>query len=114
MTAVKGTNFYRLRMVDRDDAFAYSNIITVKMNVYPNSLSVFPDPASKEIILQLFERGKFTLKLLDANGRMVKTEAIQLSGNGSTILDISDLPGGMYIIILQNAREIQYKKFIKQ
>ncbi|HEX9513293.1 MAG TPA: T9SS type A sorting domain-containing protein [Puia sp.] len=111
---LQGINIYRLRMVDLDGSFTYSKIVVIKMDALQNTLSVFPNPAAKELTIQLFARGPFQLKITDINGRILKEEVIQLSGNTSKTMDISNLPEGVYIFILQNSNEIQYRKFIKQ
>lgn len=110
----RGMNFYRLRMVDLDGSFTYSKVVIVKMDTLQNTLLVFPNPAATELTIQLFARGALQLKIADVNGRILKEEVVQLSGNASKNLDISSLPKGVYILILQNSNEIQYRKFIKQ
>ena len=111
---LQGINIYRLRMVDMDGYFTYSKIVTVLMDAPQNTLSVFPNPAGRELTVHIFATGLLQLKLADLNGRILKEEIRQLSGNSSTILDISNLPKGVYVLILQNSNEILYRKFIKQ
>jgi parallel beta-helix repeat protein len=110
---LQGINIYRLRMVDIDGHFTYSKIVAVIMDLQ-NTLSVFPNPAARELTVHIFGTGRLQLKIADLNGRILKEEVRQLSGNSSTILDISNLPGGVYILILQNSNGILYSKFIKQ
>ncbi len=110
----QGTNIYRLRMVDLDGSFTYSKIVTVKMDSLQNTLLVFPNPAATELTIQLFTSGALRLRIADANGRILKEELVQSSGNVSKTLDISSLPKGVYVLILQNSNEIQYRKFVKQ
>jgi CSLREA domain-containing protein len=109
-----GSNFYRLRMVDLDGSVSYSRIVAVMMGSSPNTLSVFPNPAFKELTVKLSATGPVQLRLADVNGRILKEEVIELSGNISANLDIGELPAGVYILILQDSRILQYRKFIKQ
>jgi parallel beta-helix repeat protein len=114
---LQGINIYRLRMVDLDGSFTYSKIAIIKMDSLQHTLLVYPNPAANELTIQLFARGALRLKIADANGRILKEEVVQLSGNASNAsksLDISNLPKGVYILILQNSNEIQYRKFIRQ
>jgi parallel beta-helix repeat protein len=111
---LQGINIYRLRMVDMDGHFTYSKIVAVTMDAAQTTLSLFPNPAARELTVHIFATGLLQLKLVDLNGRILKEEVRQLSGNTSTILDISNLSEGVYILILQNSNEIQYRKFIKQ
>lgn len=111
---LRGMNIYRLRMVDLDGSFTYSKIVIIKLDTLLNTLLVFPNPAATELTIQLFGRGALQLKIADANGRILKEEVVQLSGNASKSLDIRNLPKGVYILSLQTSNEIQYRKFIKQ
>lgn len=110
---LQGINIYRLRMVDRDGHFTYSKIVAVIMDPQ-NTLSLYPNPATRELTVHILAAGLLQLKVADLNGRILKEEVRQLSGNSSTILDISNLSEGVYILILQNSNEILYRKFIKQ
>lgn len=111
---LQGIDIYRLRMVDMDGNFSYSKMVVVTMDALQNTLSLFPNPATRELTLHMSASGLLQLKLADLNGRILKEEIRQVSGNSSTILDISDLSKGVYILIMQNESEVWYGKFVKQ
>jgi parallel beta-helix repeat protein len=107
-------SFYRLRLVDLDGSFINSKIVTVRLDNHQNALAISPDPVSDEMQIKFYGNGQYKLKLADATGRIIKEEYLRSSGNTVTSLNISQFPAGIYTLILQNTKEIQYMKFIKQ
>lgn len=63
-------------------------------------LNFYPNPSSSQITLQLpLDLQKYTLKVYNMLGQMVKTETIEASYQ--TTLKVSDLPKGVYVLHLQ-------------
>jgi hypothetical protein len=80
--------YYRLRMVDTDQTFAYSKIVRITLD--KNSLSLYPNPSSDFITLP-FTKGIATI--FNTNGKVVQRGAI-----GDNLLDIRNLRQGIYIV----------------
>ena len=94
---VKGQNLYRLKMVDRDNTFAYSRIQSVSFEgIAAADLSVYPNPSTDK----LFIRDNGTVKevlINNLNGNAVYHAPASFSaGNGQ--IDLTGLPQGMYIV----------------
>lgn len=111
---IKPQYFYRLKMVDKDGTFNYSNVVvenfrnTKSFSIYPtlvnnNQLNIqFNEPISKG-----------ELKLIDMNGKLI--QSIQLkSDNTNYTLNVNYLQSGTYLLQLQTAKGIQTSKFIKK
>ncbi len=61
-----------------------------------SGLSVFPNPASDEVIIELSSNsGANVLRVLNMDGRVVDTRRISAT---RTVLDVSDLAIGVYVI----------------
>ncbi len=90
---LNGENLYRLKMVDKDETFAYSSIRSVKFEGAGSDLSIYPNP----IVNQLFIRDASQVTQVvinDLNGRTVL-----LSGSTATgFIDVKGLSAGMYIV----------------
>ncbi|MGB6035575.1 MAG: T9SS type A sorting domain-containing protein, partial [Cryomorphaceae bacterium] len=89
-----------------------SGILSTSEAEGKNSLSLFPNPATKEIWLELEDsRGTYTYQVLDVSGKS-RAEGQIIQANQS--LDISKLPTGVYTIQLSNDQGISAaKKFVK-
>lgn len=73
--------------------------------------SVFPNPASEEIFIQLKDEKmeNVTVKLLDLSGRII----LQNTWNGNGLkLDIAHLRAGYYILCIESKNEIIRKKIL--
>lgn len=85
------TTYYRLKQVDFNGAFTYSNIVNVnseKLNV-ASQINIYPNPASNSISIDgLYEQAI----IFDAIGHVVAT----VTKNG--LIDIGHLTPGMYFM----------------
>lgn len=79
----------------------------LEQNISDESLVIYPNPATKEIIIKGITTFNFTI--FDVTGRKVK-EGDNLSGS----IDISSLDLGIYSLKIESNGTIYFKKFIKQ
>jgi|GEM_PF-2697560 len=88
-----GKSYYRLKQIDFDGAFAYSNIVSVTHDEH-TAISVYPNPVKDMLHISGIEISRIQqLTIYDTKGR-----AVQTNSNFSQSLDLSDLPSGMYIL----------------
>jgi len=116
---VKGMNFYRLKQVDRDGNFNYSDIIPVLFSQsVVKDIRVSPNPVNNNLNIRLTtsENATILCKIYNADGREVKSlTASVVSGNNIIATDVSNLSGGSYMVVLiSNNERIAETKFIKQ
>ena len=115
MNLSAGRYFYRLKMVDHDRSYKYSN--TIQLNVTKNgNVVVMGNPFGNEIrIMVKNATGTMKLVLSDVNGRQVLNAITTISTQGIINVPVgSDLSKGVYIleIILNNERTVH--KLIKE
>jgi hypothetical protein len=92
--ALSGWNYYRIKCVDNDGRFKYTTVVKVMMGKAAGSITVFPNPVEGSTMnLQLVNQpaGRFTLRMLNAEGRTVLTQTLDHPG-GSVARPIA-LPG---------------------
>ena len=76
---LQGINFYRLKMVDIDGKFTYSNIVAVKITP-DNQLHIFPNPATKILFVEANGNNEnATVQIVDAGGRKLKEMKVFLN-----------------------------------
>ncbi|MEO0895428.1 MAG: PA14 domain-containing protein [Bacteroidota bacterium] len=103
---IRGTNYYRLKMIDLDGSFVYSEIRQVDMN--GNFLSVYPNPVPQGEMLQVkldFEEARqVNVSIFDLAGREVINRQVEMSGS-QMIEQIStrDWKRGTYIMVVKAA-----------
>ena len=107
----KLTSQYRLRLVDFDGGYRYSEIRAVKGFSSVSDFSIFPNPSngsSKITISDLSE--PMVVQLIDGHGRLMKTINVPTSSS----VEINNLKQGFYMIKLvnKNSSESVTKKLI--
>lgn len=108
---VIGIQYYRLKQVDLNGEFKYSSMIPVKFaNDKVETVSIYPNPASSNISINLFdnESNDASITVCNAIGQVVYNAN---DINGSTIqIDINNFANGIYNIqIKQNGVVSTYK-----
>lgn len=82
--------------------------IKEKNNSSNDLLSVFPNPATKELNIEIKENQKIFGTIYNANGKQVKLF-------NTTKIDISDLLDGMYqVVIIDSKGVVKHASFVKQ
>jgi len=75
-------------------------------------IALYPNPARNElnVTVQGLSGAVFTGQIFSVDGQLL--QSITNLGNGTNIVDISQLTAGVYFIVLQNAEKNIYKKFV--
>jgi hypothetical protein len=104
-----GDNYYRLKMVDKDGRFTYSNIIKINFsNAAPVLLQ--PNPARDFVTAKGLD-GWQQIQLLDMAGRVQIQKTIH---NNIEQLSVANLARGVYTVRLVKEGETVSLKMIKQ
>ncbi|MEM7103708.1 MAG: LamG-like jellyroll fold domain-containing protein [Bacteroidota bacterium] len=111
-----GANYYRLKLVDQDGSFQYSNVEVVVLRPSDTSITLKPSLVSGSTTLEIETEwnGKVDVIIYDNLGQQVNHFDYQTSeGLNRFELDFSVLtPGIYYMGIIQNG-EVQTLKFVK-
>ncbi len=109
-----GNNFYRLKMVDADGSFKYSNIVLLRVLDNDVLLSVFPNPVADKLNIAISNSAiinKLQLQVFDNGGKLISQQSVTNS-NGIS-LDVSRYAAGVYLLkIMYNGKE-ETIRFIK-
>ncbi|MBO9613572.1 MAG: T9SS type A sorting domain-containing protein [Dyadobacter sp.] len=90
----RGSNaYYRLKMIDLDESFAYSSVVQLPLKGL--SASVYPNPANKNVQVDLSWETPTTWQILDTNG---STVAFGRAASGKFEVDVRQLNPGFYIL----------------
>lgn len=94
-----GVNYYRLRQVDLDGRWEYSNTVVVVFQGRAGEISVWPNPVHDRFSLGLDVRGHgmVTVQLIDPLGRLLREQEIPV-GAGPLEVDGQGLAQGTYLV----------------
>lgn len=107
--------YYRLKMVDKDGRFKYSETKFVRPGNGSNSakITAYPNPVVNELYLSIpqnWQNRTVNGQLLNTNGSIIKTFNIQ----HSAILAMSDVPAGTYYIKVVTGKETSIQPIVKR
>lgn len=108
------TYYYRLIQQDFDGAMTQSNIVSAKINEddYPQLIKIYPNPAHDQVVIDtdgIPANLPVQINLLNSLG--VKTFPVMADRN---VLNISELPEGVYFLELIVGSERTVRKLVKQ
>jgi hypothetical protein len=87
----------------------YLAILAAEPIVEDNSLSVYPNPATRQVTISLSSATAFqqlpSVRLTDLRGLTLRTATLQRDGKNYSIqFDITDLPGGTFFVIVSDEK----------
>ncbi len=117
--SANGKTSYRLKQIDRDGKFEYSQSVEVTASSTPNEFGLeqnYPNPfnPTTAISYQLSANGFTTLKIYDAIGREVVTlvNEVKEAGTYSAQFDGAKLSSGIYFAKLSSSGKTQIRKLV--
>jgi hypothetical protein len=111
--------YYRLKQVDNDGKFEYSNVISVNnAELTTEELDAYPNPFSDKLTVSVtaIETGIVNIDVVDISGRVMLSlnKTIDNGKNLITIDEVSALNKGIYFIKLNSHGVSKVVKMIKQ
>lgn len=102
-TNIPGGNlFYRIREIDIDGKYVYSNIVVLHRKNIADNFIIFPNPANNYITITAPTNGigKTQIILYDAVGRKLSAK---IMSSTTEKINTASLPGGTYILKIGNS-----------
>jgi hypothetical protein len=108
-----GENNYRLRMVDIDQSYRYSEVVSVSIQAPVNRFNLFPLPVQTILNLEGQFKTGIQLELYTIQGQMIETYNIEAGSLFS--IDLSHLNSGAYLIkIIRNNETVQVQTIFRE
>ena len=116
-TAKVSISYYRIKQVDNDGRFSYSQIVKVFNNGKSKNITLAQNPVTDFVKLKInAKKGKYTLQIFDVIGKNIFTEKmILLTDYTEKNIPISTINSGIYFIKITNSfgEIIGVEKFIR-
>jgi hypothetical protein len=110
--AAFGPLYYRLKMVDQDDTYAFSKMVSLNFNDL--HFTAYPNPSRDKFTLKIDGAPSAAIDILitSADGRRVMKNQVSLT-QGRAIIDTADLPAGVYLLSTNLNGKTNVIKFAK-
>lgn len=103
---MNGTSYYRLKQVDFDGSFSYSDIRSVVLES-DHKFVIFPNPSTDESDINLLTNGEkrlLSIEIHDLSGRLIWNNKRFVVQSKTTPLSVR-MYAGVYLISIQDANE---------
>lgn len=113
---LSGTTYYRLKMVDKDGQFAYSDIKSVHFGNAAFAVSLYPNPVQNltKLKVTLDQTQVIKVSVNNALGNLVQQfEITGQKGINEKSIDLSSVPAGSYMIRIEAGQNRKTMSVIK-
>jgi len=108
------TSYYRLKQVDKDGKFDYSDIKSINNNSLDLQLSIYPNPVSEIInIIHPIADHNSQINIFDLNGKLIISSAAKM-GTSNTSIMVNEIVSNMYFVCFEKQDYKSALKFIKK
>jgi len=106
---LSGTSYYRLKQVDFDQKFSYSNIAVVNFEGI-KIVDLFPNPSEGNfnLLINSSIEASIDLTIYNAIGQMIKTQAMQITKGANTLHAQFEASNGKYLITVKSTDGAYY------
>ncbi|WP_162428134.1 IPT/TIG domain-containing protein [Pontibacter pudoricolor] len=112
------TEYYRLKQVDFDGAYAYSKIVAVKPVMISKPMEVAPNPleADSKVYFTAENEGKATIRVTSITGKQVYFEQVDVHAGENVVLlsKYNNLMAGVYIVTVDHSGKREYVRIEKR
>ncbi len=107
--ALQGISYYKLKQVDFDGKYTFSQIRSVNMEL-SEGIEIYPNPTNGIVYINKIDEGS-RIEILDMNSRLVELDVIY---SGNTVkIDMKNLAKSVYFIRVISTDSIKTFKLIK-
>ncbi|MDH3650753.1 MAG: T9SS type A sorting domain-containing protein, partial [Saprospiraceae bacterium] len=109
---------YRLKMIDMDGSYQYSEIVAVQLDCsnLGEEVLVYPNPANDFVYIDfsIKRTAKVDMQIVDKLGRIIRSNRRTFSkGQHIDKINLENLPTGVYLISVNSGTAIRQKTVIK-
>jgi len=110
----EGTLYYRLKQVDLDGSFQYSEVIAVEVALPALFVRLFPNPFGRQLQLHTEGQGDMHFRLTTLTGQVVYQQQWHQQASRHATLNLPPLPAGLYFWQLQHESGVRGGKLVRE
>ena len=110
MNPISGTNFYRIKQIDKDGHATLSKVVSANVNS-SNAVNVYPNPTAAKLYIKGTFSGKVKVQIFDANGKSVQLQSVD--GGSNLQVNVNNLPKGVYSGTISSSNKRSDFTFVK-
>lgn len=104
-----GVNFYSDVITDSTIVFVDSTVVNAISYMEVLNFNMYPNPANNLLTIETENEGKYDIQIFDLLGKIIVKQSFI---GGSTTINVSNLPKGLYVVNLKYKNYSKHKKLI--
>jgi hypothetical protein len=111
-----GVIYFRIKQIDKDGAFVYSVIKSVRLDGKAFAINAFPNPVKQftKLTIDLIDNAPINITIVDAAGKQVESMQIQgIKGLNVKNINMGAFASGSYVIKVQAGAELKTIPVVK-
>lgn len=118
LAAVRSSNifYYRIKQIDKDGRFVFSEIRNVRISVKGLAVNVYPNPIKSyaNLLVELEQDANVTITINDAAGKQLQNiQTMLFKGSNNKKINMENLSAGSYMLKVQTPTEIKTIAVVK-
>jgi hypothetical protein len=108
------TDYYRLKLIDINNSFTYSDVIAIKQNEekYKLDIEIYPNPSNDIVNINLLSDEEHNvIRIIDVFGKIIYSSTLNTTSDIK--VDVSNFPIGLYHIQIINNNSSISKQFLR-
>jgi hypothetical protein len=110
--------YYRLKMIDIDGTFSYSNVAVINPSASVTRFSTYPNPVKGSVVyveLKETAQSNLQIRIEDVTGKVYNRYTINRSNTtGAIPVNIKSLANGVYMLTVESATDSFVQQIIVQ
>ncbi len=110
--------YYRLKMVDIDGKYSYSNVAVINSSAAVKHFSLYPNPVKGSQLFISLDKPIYSalnIKIEDVTGRVYDRYVLSTNNtNGNIPVNVKNLTNGTYVIKVETSKESFIQQFVVQ
>lgn len=92
------------------------DVTSVAETAAPKPLRVYPNPAREQLHIELpaWSEQSVTLRLLNAQGQLLRSEERLVTGSSTQLEELGSLPAGLYLLQLEAGGQRYFARFVRE
>jgi hypothetical protein len=111
----EGNNLYRLKMIDKDESFAYSRIRNINMDS-KSKTALYPNPTNAQLTLDVNDISKIErVQFNDMSGKLILDQKRSGLSDIGTYFNVNNFPSGLYVVkVTRTNGSVDVMKIVKR
>lgn len=109
--AGNGTIYYRLKQIDLDGSYTYSDIVQIDLPEAGVAFNVYPNPVEGQLNIRFSSTASIgtQIRLLNQYGQTMFHQALEATAT-NTVIPVANFPQGMYLLEVQQGQKSKQQK----